>query len=153
MNTKEKAPTNAATSAGAAGAETGKETISDFHCTSGGAGRQEGKILSLLMEGEENAIPASDLVMLAGFRNERSLRLAIDRERENSLILASDKGYFRPQPGDKGFAEIQAFVRRMDGRCASNRRVTKKARATLRELERKPLDGQTELWHGGGADG
>lgn len=126
--------------------------ISDSDFTSGGAGRQGGKIFSLLLEGEANALSASELTQLAGFKSERSLRQAVDRERENSLILASDKGYFRPQPGDKGLAEIRAFVRRMDGRCASNRRVTKKARAVLRELQHRPIDGQETMW-GGGADG
>ena len=151
MNTKEKAPSAATLEA--AGMETaGNAFPCGYFITSGGSS-QDGKILSLLLEGEENALSASELTQLAGFKNERSLRQAVDRERENSVILASDRGYFRPQPGDKGVAEIRAFVKRMDGRCASNRRVTKKARAVLRELERKPLDGQTELWQGGGGNG
>ena len=137
----------------AAGAEKSGETISDFDFTTSGGSSQDGKILSLLLEGEQNAIAANDLATLAGYSNTRSLRQAIDRERENSLILASDRGYFRPQPGDKGIAEIRAFVRRMDGRCASNRRVTRKARAVLRELQHRPIDGQTDLWQGGDTDG
>lgn len=152
MTEKGKPTPTIAASAWAAAEKSGV-TNSNFDFSTAATGSQAGKIFSLLLEGEENALSAAELTQLAGFRNERSLRLAIDRERENSLILASDKGYFRPQPGDKGFEEIRAFVRRMDGRCASNRRVTKKARATLRELERKPIDGQTELWKGGGADG
>ena len=147
-----KAPTDAATSAGAAGAETGKETISNEYFSTVAADGQAGKIFSLLLEGEANALSAAELTQLAGFKNERSLRQAIDRELENSLILASDRGYFKPQPGDKGIAEIRAFVRRMDGRCASNRRVTQKARAVLRELQHRPIDGQETMW-GGDADG
>ena len=129
--------------------ETGKETISSEYFTTSGPRGQGGKIFSLLLEGEQNALPAAHLAELGGYRDTRALRLEIDRERENSLILASDRGYFRPQPGDKGLAEIRAFVKRMDGRCASNRRATKKARAVLRELQHRPLDGQTDLWQGG----
>ena len=151
MNEKRKA--SSAATLEAAGMETaGNVFPCGYFITSRGSS-QDGKILSLLLEGEENALSASELTQLAGFKNERSLRQAVDRERENSVILASDRGYFRPQPGDKGVAEIRAFVKRMDGRCASNRRVTKKARAVLRELQNKPLDGQTDLWQGGGADG
>lgn len=151
MNEKRKAPSAATLEA--AGMETaGNVFPCGYFITSGGSS-QDGKILSLLLEGEENALSASELTQLAGFKNERSLRQAVDRERENSVILASDRGYFRPQPGDKGVAEIRAFVKRMDGRCASNRRVTRKARAVLRELQHRPLDGQTDLWQGGGADG
>ena len=136
-----------------AAAEKSGVTNSNFDFSTAATGSQAGKIFSLLLEGEENALSAAELTQLAGFKNERSLRQAVDRERENSLILASDRGYFRPQAGDKGLAKIRAFVRRMDGRCASNRRVTKRARAVLRELQNKPLDGQTDLWQGGGGDG
>ena len=148
MNKKEMAPTGAATSAGAAWAEKSDGTISNFHCTSGGAGSQ-GRIYSLLPAGEQSALSAANLTRLAGFKSERSLRQAVDRERENNLILASDQGYFRPQSGDRGIAEIRAFLRRMDCRMRSNRRSTKMARAVLRELERKPLDGQQTLFNGG----
>ena len=57
---------------------------SDF--TSGGAGRQ-GRIVELLLSGEENAIPASDLARMAGYSNTRSLRAAVDREREKIGII------------------------------------------------------------------
>lgn len=61
--------------------------------TSAGAGRQ-GRIFPLLLEGEAAALPASDLAKLAGFKNERTMRAQIDRERANgALILASEFGY------------------------------------------------------------
>lgn len=87
---------------------------SDF--TSGGAGRQ-GRIVELLLSGEENAIPASDLARMAGYSNTRSLRAAVDREREknwNYSILASEKGYYLPVAGDRGIGEMRQFVRRTD---------------------------------------
>lgn len=121
---------------------------SDF--TSGGAGRQ-GRIFSLLLEGEENALPAADLATLAGYKNQRSMRMAVDREREHGLlVLASEAGYFRPAAGDRGIAEVRRFIRRQDARAASNRRTIRLIRAQLRALEKAPIPGQTDLWQGGG---
>ena len=120
---------------------------SDF--TSGGAGRQ-GRIVELLLSGEENAIPASDLARMAGYSNTRSLRAAVDREREknwNYSILASEKGYYLPAAGDRGIGEMQQFVRRTDARAASNRRTIRLIRARLRELEKRPLEGQETIWN------
>lgn len=118
------------------------ETSSSFDFTSGGAGRQ-GRIFSLLLEGEENALPAANLAQLAGYKNQRSMRLAVDREREHGLlVLASESGYYRPAAGDRGIAEIRRFLRRQDARAASNRKTTRLIRAQLKELERKPLEGQ-----------
>lgn len=126
------------------------ETISNVHSTSGGAGSQ-GRIFSLLLEGEENAIPAPDLARLAGYRSTRSLRLAVDREREldgGSFILASEHGYFMPSAGSRGIAEMRKFIRRQDARAASNRRTTRRIREYLRAAEKAPLDGQETIWGG-----
>lgn len=117
--------------------------------TSAAAGRQ-GRIAKLLLPGEENAIPASDLARMAGYSNTRSLRAAVDRERERNgdfSILSSKKGYFLPAAGDCGIAEMRQFVRRTDARAASNRRTIRLIRARLRELEREPLEGQERLWN------
>ena len=54
VSVKEKAPTGAATSAGAAGVETGRETISSEYYSTVAADGQAGKIFSLLLEGEAN---------------------------------------------------------------------------------------------------
>lgn len=127
------------------------ETISNIHSTSDGAGRQ-GRIFSLLPEGEENAIPAPDLARLAGYRSTRSLRAEIDREREQDdsfSILASEAGYYRPAPGNRGIVEMRRFVRRTDARAASNRRTIRKIRDALRAAEKAPLEGQETLFGGG----
>lgn len=108
--------------------------------TSGGAGRQ-GRIFSLLLRGEENAIPGPELARMAGV-NPRTLRLMVDQERLKYPICASDSGYFLHDDGHKGILELRKFLRRQDSRCAANRRVTKSARAALKELEHKPLEGQ-----------
>lgn len=139
----------------AAGMETALcgATISNSDFTSVGAGRQ-GRVLSLLLEGEENALPAADLAQLAGYGNTRSLRAAVDGLRSKGVpILASEAGYYKPRNGPAGVAEIKRFLRRQDGRAASNRRTTRLIRAQLRALEKAPLPGQTELWQGGDADG
>ena len=100
------------------------------------------------------AIPANDLMKLAGYKNQRSMRVAVDREREQGLlVLASGAGYYRPAAGDRGIAEIRRFLRRQDARAASNRRTTRRIREYLRAAEKAPLPGQTDLWQGGGADG
>lgn len=123
------------------------ETVSNIHFTSGGAGRQ-GRIFTLLPQGEENAIPGPELARMAGV-NPRTLRLMVDQERLKYPICASDSGYFLHDDGHKGILELRKFLRRQDSRCAANRRVTKSARAALKELERKPLDGQETIWGGG----
>lgn len=120
------------------------ETISNVHSTSCGAGRQ-GRIFSLLLRGEENAIPGPELARMAGV-NPRTLRLMVDQERLKYPICASDSGYFLHDDGHKGILELRKFLRRQDSRCAANRRVTKSARVALKELERKPLEGQEALF-------
>ena len=118
--------------------------------TSGGTSRQ-GRIAALLPAGEEHAVPAGDLARMAGFSSTRSLRMAVDREREldgNSLILASEHGYFMPADGSRGIAEMRKFIRRQDSRAASNRRTTRRIREYLRAAEKAPRDGQEAIWGG-----
>lgn len=125
------------------------ETVSGSNFTSVGAGRQ-GRIFSLLLEGEENALSAADLAMLAGYKNQRSMRMAIDREREQGLpVLASEAGYFRPAAGNRGIAEVRRFIRRQDARATSNRKTTRKIREYLRSAEKAPLEGQENFWNEG----
>ena len=154
MKGTEKAPAREATRAEATETAASVAAIPTSKFTLDGAGRQEGKIFSLLLAGEQNAIPASDLTTLAGYKNQRSMRLAIDHEPEIGLpVLASENGYFRPSPGPAGIAEVKRFLRRQDARAASNRRTTHLIRVQLREIERGPLPGQQNLFDGGGADG
>lgn len=109
-------------------------------------GSQGGKLWDILPSGEPSAVPASDLVTLAGYRNTRSLRLAVDKLRAQGIpVLASDNGYFRPSNGPAGVAEMRRFLRRQDARMASNRRTTRLIRARLKSLEDAPLDGQQSI--------
>ena len=149
MNAKGKAPVRSANLTGAAGGMSG-ETDSNINFTSGGAGRQ-GRISSLLLRGAENAIPGPELAQMAGV-NPRTLRIMVDRERLQYPICADDGGYYLPDVGNKGALELRKFLRRMDSRAAANRKVTRSARAALKEFENKPIDGQIGLF-GGGGDG
>lgn len=122
------------------------ETVSNFDFTSSCTGSQV-RIFPLLPEGEESAIHAADLVRLAGFKNQRAMRVQADHEREHGFpVLASEAGYYRPAIGDRGIAEVRRFLRRQDSRAASNRRTTRLIRARLREIESRPLPGQINLW-------
>lgn len=129
----------------------GQAAISNPDFIIGGAGRQ-GRISALLLQGEENAIPGPELARMAGV-NPRTLRIMVDRERLRHPICADDGGYYLPDVGNKGALELQRFLRRMDSRCAANRRVTRSARAALRALEAAPLPGQEALFDGGGGNG
>lgn len=122
-------------------------TFSENDFTMTAASRQAGRIWELLPEGEMSAVPADDLATLAGYRNIRSLRLAVDRLRARGVpILASESGYYKPDPGPAGIAEIRRFLRRQDARAASNRKTTRLIRARLKSLENAPLDGQEALF-------
>lgn len=122
------------------------ETSSSFDFTSGGGVRQ-GKIFSMLLQGEEHAIPGPELARMAGV-SPRKLRLMVDEERLKHPICASDNGYFLHDDGHKGILELRKFLWRQDSRCAANRRVSKSARAALRALEKAPLEGQCDLFGG-----
>ena len=144
MSAEEKAPSAATLEA--AGAEMSWEINSTSNSITNCGDGQAGKLWELLPTGEMLAVPANDLATLAGYRNTRSLRFAIDRLRENGVpVLASDSGYFRPAPGPAGIAEIRRFLRRQDTRAASNRRTTRLIRKQLRALENAPLAGQSCL--------
>lgn len=134
----------------AAGMETGKETISNEYFSTAATGGQGGKLWDILPSGETMAVPAADLATLAGYRNTRSLRLAVDGLRAKGVpVLASENGYYKPSPGPAGVAEVRRFLRRQDSRAASNRRTTHLIRAQLRMLEAAPLPGQESFFDGG----
>lgn len=145
MSKTEKAPGRSANLTGAAGEKSG-ETVSDFHCTSGGTGRQ-GRISSLLLRGAEHAISGPELARMDGV-SPRTLRLMVDRERLQHPICADDGGYYLPDAGNKGALELRKFLRRQDRRCWANRKVTRSARLALKEFASRPIDGQVDFWSG-----
>lgn len=124
MNTKEKAPTSAATlaEAGAEIAACGRAAISYDHITTAAAGRQI-KIADYLSYGQENAIPRRELERLTSMDG-RTVRLMIERERRAGIPICADNatGYYLPSTAD----EKAACVRSMRHRAGE---IMKTARA------------------------
>lgn len=106
--------------------------------------RKQGFVESLLLQGEENALPSGELVRLTRFKSVRELQNEIAREREaGALILSTCRGgggYFLPAPGEAGQREIGAFVATLRARALNTLRVLKAAREAL-----ESLDGQVAL--------
>ena len=105
-------------------------------------GAFQGKIAALLPRGEVNAVSTADLMALAGFRTARQLQKQIETERAaGALILsASTGGYYLPQLGEAGRAELIRYERTLRSRAIHTLRTLKTARRALREL-----DGQLEM--------
>ena len=116
MNTKEKAPTSAATlaEAGAEIAACGRAAISCNNFTTAAAGRQR-KVSDLLNRGRENAVPLRHLKKLLEVDG-RTARLMIERERLTGTPICADNltGYYLPASEE----EKSACVRSMRHRAA-----------------------------------
>ena len=115
MNTKEKAPTSAATLTGAAETgTTGKApSASILNDNTRRGGGQAGGIASLLMTGSENGLHLQDLVRLTGL-TEREVRLQIHAERRQGVPILSDNasGYFLPGSQQECEACVQSLRHR-----------------------------------------
>ena len=97
MNTKEKAPTSAATLTGAAAEMTAcRASIPISDCTTAAAGRQR-KVSELLNRGRENAVPLRHLKKLME-TDGRTVRLMIQQERLSGMPICADNltGYYLP---------------------------------------------------------
>lgn len=95
---------------------------------------------SILPQGEENAIPGSEIDHLLGI-TPRERRAQASRELAQGLNTSEPPGgYFRPSDGEKGRAEIKRFREREAARA---RAITEKVRAADAIL--KQCDGQTQL--------
>ena len=115
MNTKEKAPTSAATLTGAAAETTAcRASIPISDCTTAAAGRQR-KVSELLNRGRENAVPLRHLKKLME-TDGRTVRLMIQQERLSGMPICADNltGYYLPASDE----ERTAFVRSMRHRAA-----------------------------------
>lgn len=113
-----------------------------------------GQPSAYLSRGVDNALPARELAKLMGYSDTRPLRLAIERERrEGVLILSGDAGYFLPSVDEEQAAqEVAAFVRRTDARMASNRLSVRACKSYLRRRKRHEVVGQTDLFADEGAE-
>lgn len=144
MSEKENARSNAATLEQAGERCLDSVSFCSEDTTFSGA-RQPSTYLS---RGESNAIPARELAKLMGFSDTRPLRLAIERERrEGVLILSSDRGYFLPSLDDEqAEREVAVFVRRTDARLRSNRQSVRACKRWLRRRKRREITGQVRLF-------
>ena len=122
MNTKEKAPTSAATLTGAAAEMTAcRASIPISDCTTAAAGRQR-KVSELLYRGRENAVPLRHLKKLME-TDGRTVRLMIQQERLSGMPICADNltGYYLPA----NEAEKAAFVRSMRHRAGEIMKTAK----------------------------
>lgn len=150
MNKKKNAhPTVGAAERAAMGADFAGQ---NSHCnlSTHSEARPELFISSLLLHGEDHAIPTADLVRLAGVKSARELqnRIAFERDR-GALILSSCRnggGYFLPADGEAGRQEIKAFIRTLNARALNTIRAFKAAMAELGETaELENVDPQRQL--------
>lgn len=99
-------------------------------------------VQAFLLEGEANALPMRELARLVGV-SERQMRKIIEHERKNgALILASDNGYFLPDPDCERY-EILRHIHRADARMITNRKTIRAMKDRLKELE--ALDNGQEI--------
>lgn len=101
------------------------------------------KIFDILPQGEENAIPGSEIDHLLGITPQERRAQASRELAQGLMTLYTSEppgGYFRPSDGEKGRAEIKRFREREAARA---RAITEKVRAADAVL--KQCDGQTLL--------
>ena len=113
MNTKEKAPTSAATLA-EAGAETTvcRASIPIFDSTTSAAGRQR-KVSDFLSHGRENAVPLRHLKKMME-TDGRTVRLMIQQERLSGMPICADNltGYYLPATEEEKSACVRSMRHR-----------------------------------------
>ena len=113
MNTKEKAPTSAATLAEAAAEMTAcRASIPISDCTTAAAGRQR-KVSELLNRGRENAVPLRHLKKLME-TDGRTVRLMIQQERLSGMPICADNltGYYLPANEEEKSACVRSVRHR-----------------------------------------
>lgn len=113
MNTKEKAPTSAATLTGAAAEMTAcRASIPISDCTTAAAGRQR-KVSELLNRGRENAVPLRHLKKLME-TDGRTVRLMIQQERLSGMPICADNltGYYLPATEEEKSACVRSMRHR-----------------------------------------
>ena len=113
MNTKEKAPTSAATLAEAAAETTVcRASIPIFDCTTAAEGRQR-KVSDFLSHGLENAVPLRHLKKMME-TDGRTVRLMIQQERLSGMPICADNltGYYLPATEEEKSACVRSMRHR-----------------------------------------
>ena len=128
MNTKEKAPTSAATLTEAAEtAAFGRAAISYDYLTTTVAGRQR-RVSDFLSRGRENAVPLRHLKKLLEVDG-RTVRLMIERERRAGIPICADNatGYYLPSTADEKAACVRS-MRHRAGEIMTTARAIERAK-------------------------
>ena len=113
MNTKEKAPTSAATLAEAAAETTVcRASIPIFDCTTAAEGRQR-KVSDFLSHGRENAVPLRHLKKMME-TDGRTVRLMIQQARLSGMPICADNltGYYLPATEEEKSACVRSMRHR-----------------------------------------
>ena len=137
MNSKKRTPAVGGTATGAGTETTAGLTSIPFSQNTIDRSRNQVKVADRLHRGAENAIATRDLMELCGCRTARQLQKQIERERAaGALILsATTGGYYLPDDGDAGRAEILRYERTLHARAISTLQTLRSARRALRTLE------------------
>ncbi len=99
----------------------------------------QGLVSRFLLHGEGNAITTARLVQLTGCGSVRALRAQVEWERKaGALILACQRGYFLPDTGPAGTAELRRSYRRL---YATGVGTLSSAKYLRRELKRREEEG------------
>lgn len=92
-------------------------------------------IFDLLPVGESNAISSKQLANIVGTSSVRDLQNRIAAEREQgALILSTCRnggGYFRPNPGEGGKAEIERYIATLRARALNTLHILRSAKAAV----------------------
>lgn len=58
-------------------------------------------LMQIIRKGEENAVPAGQIVSVLGLPDTRTLRSFIENLREEECVLSSERGYYFPKDKDE----------------------------------------------------
>ena len=121
------------------------DTYTHSHYTGNEQKQQAPKIADFLRNGAENATSTQELQQLVGCATVRQLRQMVEDERRSGVLILSSTagGYFLPDTGQKGRAEIQRYLATMCARATAIIQATEAARKALHIL-----DGQIDMEDG-----
>lgn len=101
------------------------------------ARQAQAPVSQFLPQGAKNAISTSELVRLTGCKSSRQLqkKIAVERERGIPILSSCRGGYFLPEPGEAGRAEMVAYYRTLQARAVNTFRALRAVRKLLAEPE------------------
>lgn len=104
--------------------------------------QQAPTVAQFLERGAENAKSTGELLQLLQCGSTRQLRQMVENERRNGVLILSSTagGYFLPDTGQKGRAEIQRYLATMCARATAIIQAAAPARKALHIL-----DGQMDM--------